>query len=168
MDELNYIKQNDAHFYENESGLLMLKYKGEDKGRVSVRRIFPLKHHEEYLSVACENYQRSDKNDEIGIIKSLEEFTDEQKAIIRKELERRYFLPEITKVNNVTDEFGHTTWNAQTTAGPTEFTVEDMASNLIRLSENSVILIDVYGNRYLFGDIKKLGDKTMQTLEIWV
>ena len=30
MSELNYINKEDAHFYENESGLLMLKYKGED------------------------------------------------------------------------------------------------------------------------------------------
>ena len=56
----------------------------------------------------------------------------------------------------------------ETTAGSTDFTVEDMSANIIKLGDNSVILIDVYSNRYLFKDIKKLGDKTMQTLEIWI
>ena len=168
MSELNYINKEDAHFYENESGLLMLKYKGEDFGRVSIRRIFPLKFSEEYLSVARENYARTDKNDEIGIIRDLKEFDREQSEIVRRELDRRYFLPEVTKVISVTEEFGNTTWKVETTAGSTDFTVEDMSANIIKLSENTVILIDVFSNRYLFKDIKKLGDKTVQALEIWI
>lgn len=168
MSEINYLIQKNTEFYENESGLLMLKYNGEDLGRVAVRRMFPLKFEDEYLSVCKENFSRSDKNEEIGIIRSLDDFTEEQAKIIKNELERRYFIPEIVKVKSVSDEFGHTYWKVETTAGEREFTVEDMASNLIRLSENSVILVDVYGNRYFFADIKKLGDKAMQTLEIWI
>lgn len=168
MSEINYLTQENTVFYENGSGLLMLKYKGEDMGRVSVRRMFPLKFDNEYLSVSKENFSRRDKNNEIGIIRTLSEFTDEQAKFIKNELDRRYFIPEIVKVKSVSDEFGHTYWKTETTAGEREFTVEDMASNLIRLSENSVILVDVYGNRYYFADIKKLGDKTMQTLEIWI
>ena len=168
MSEINYLTQENTEFYENQSGLLMMKYNGEDMGRVSVRRLFPLKHEQEFLSVCKENFSRNDKNEEIGIIRLLSEFEDNQAQMVKNELKRRYFIPEITRVETVSEEFGHTSWKVETNAGKREFTVEDMASNLIRLSENSVILVDVYGNRYLFADIKKLGDKTMQTLEIWI
>ena len=168
MSEINYLTQENTEFYENESGLLMLRYNGEELGRVAVRRMFPLKFEDEYLSACKENFSRRNKNEEIGIIRTLDEFKNEQVKLIKNELERRYFIPEVVKVKSVSDEFGHTYWKVETTAGERDFTVEDMASNLIRLSENSVILIDVYGNRYLFADIKKLGDKTMQTLEIWI
>ena len=87
---------------------------------------------------------------------------------MRKELQRRYFIPDITKVDEVKDEFGHTMWKTQTTAGAREFTVTDMSSNVFNLGNNKIMLVDVYGNRYYIPDITKLDDKTMKVLEIWI
>lgn len=167
-DKIEYITPSEIFFSENESGLITAKVGNDDAKRVAVLRMFPFDYTEEYLCIRYENYIRSDKESEIGIIRSLSEFSEEQIAIVRRELEKRYFVPEIIKVNEVKDEFGHTRWKTETTAGEREFTVTDMSNNVINLGNNRVMLVDVYGNRYCFSDITKTDDKTMKILEIWI
>ena len=45
---LDFISPSDTLFYETKSGLLCLKYKGEDIGRVSVLRMFPFMYEVSY------------------------------------------------------------------------------------------------------------------------
>ena len=167
-DRIEYITSAELSFYCNESGLIMAKVNGEDIGRVAVLRMFPFEYEEEYLCVRCENYKRSDKEAEVGIIRKLSDFSSEQVEIVRAELNKRYFIPDILKVNEVKDEFGHTMWKTETTAGEREFTVTDMSSNVLNLGNNRIMLVDVYGNRYYIPDFTKTDDKTMKILEIWI
>lgn len=167
-EKIEYIAPGMITFSENESGLIMASVSGEIPQRVAVMRMFPFDYEEEYLSVRYENYSRNDKEAEIGIIRRLSDFDSQQTDVVRKELQRRYFIPDITKVDEVKDEFGHTMWKTQTTAGAREFTVTDMSSNVFNLGNNKIMLVDVYGNRYYIPDITKLDDKTMKVLEIWI
>lgn len=167
-EKIEYIAPGDIAFSENESGLIMASVKGENPQRVAVLRMFPFDYTEEYLSVRYETYSRGDKEAEIGIIRRLSEFSEKQAEIVRRELGKRYFIPEIIKVNEVKDEFGHTMWKTETSAGEREFTVTDMSSNVFNLGNNKVMLVDVYGNRYYIPDITKTDDKTMKILEIWI
>ena len=165
---LDFITSSDIEFYESQSGLLCLKYKGEDIGRVSVLRMFPFMYEEEYLCIKGESYSREDKEKEIGILRALSEIPENQRKMVQKELAKRYFVPEITAVNKVSEEFGHTMWEVTTTAGEREFTVTDMSSNVRNMGNNRVMLTDVYGNRYYIPDITKVEDKTLKILEIWL
>ena len=167
-EKIEYLNPGDISFSLNDTGLITAKYKGEDKGRVAVLRMFPFECEEEYLCVRCENYTRHDKETEIGIIRDLKKFPKEQQECVRKELGKRYFMPEILKVYNLKDEFGYTVWKTLTTAGEREFTVTDMSSNVFNLGKNRIMLTDVYGNRYVIPDITKIDEKTMKKLEIWI
>lgn len=167
-EKIEYITPGEITFSENESGLIMASVDGKDAQRVAVLRMFPFDYTEEYLSVKYENYSRSDKEAEIGIIRTLSEFDAQQIEIVRRELEKRYFVPDIIKVNEVKDEFGHTMWKTETSAGEREFTVTDMSSNVFNLGNNKIMLVDVYGNRYYIPDVTKIDDKTMKILEIWI
>ena len=60
-----------------------------------------------------------DKNQ---IIENINDFDNETIAIIKKQLEIRYFMPEITKVYSVKEEYGHTYWSVQTNKGKHKFT----------------------------------------------
>ena len=131
-------------------------------------RMFPLEYDSEYLSVRTENYARSDKNEEIGIIKNLKEYSKEQQEIVNRELDKRYFIPEITQVLSIEEEFANSMWNVKTTAGDVEFTVNDMGANLLKLGDNKIMLTDVFGNRYIIPDVTKIGDKAMAVIEIWI
>lgn len=167
-DKIEYLTPAEISFSENESGLIMASIGNTPSQRVAVLRMFPFEYAQEYLCVRYENYSRSDKESEIGIIRRLSDFDDEQINIVCRELDKRYFIPEIIKVNEVKDEFGHTRWKTETTAGEREFTVTDMSSNVLNLGNNKIMLVDVYGNRYCFPDVTKTDDKTMKILEIWI
>lgn len=165
---LNYITPDCVSFYSSEHGLLMLRLNGEDLGRVTVLRMFPFHYEKEYLCVKRENYTRSDKEDEIGIIRNLADFLPSQAQLVQKELDKRYFVPEIIKVNDVKEEYGHTVWKTETTAGEREFTVNDMSSNVRNMGNNRIMLTDVNSNRYYIPDITKADDKTVRIIEIWI
>ena len=167
-EKIEYLNPGEISFRLTETGLISANYKGEDIGRVAVLRMFPFEYETEYLCVRSENYMRRDKENEIGIIRYLSDFSYEQQKIVESELNKRYFVPEIVKVNEVKEEFGHTMWKTVTSAGEREFSVTDMSSNVINLGNNKIMLIDVYGNRYYIPDITKTDDKTLKILEIWI
>ena len=167
-NKLNYMASEEINFYMSDGDLLMLSYKGEDIGRVAVLRMFPLQYDDEYICVRKENYTRADKEKEIGIIRSLDALDFSQAEIVRKELNKRYFIPQILQVDDVKDEIGHTSWNVITSAGKREFTITDMNVNVKKLPDNTIMLTDVYGNRYSIKDLSLLGDKVMKILEIWI
>lgn len=165
---VRYLTAKDIKFYETKGKLLGAVLDNEDIGRVDLLRLFPLHQAEKYLSVRRQAESHRDRNTEVGIIEGIESFSDEEKALIRNELEKRYFVPEITKVKAVKEEFGHTYWETETTSGDRSFTTFDMSASLVRISENSVLLIDVDGSRYLIPDLKKADDKAMKILDIWL
>ncbi len=165
---VRYLTKDDIEFYETKGELLGAKVDGKDVGRVDVLRLFPLHMKDKFLSVRRQAETARDRNTELGIIEDINPFSDGQKEMLGKDLDKRYFVPEILKVINVKEEFGHTYWETLTSAGARSFTTFDMNSNLIKTGENSVILIDVDGSRYQISDIKKAGDKALKILDIWM
>lgn len=165
---VEYMDCSLAEFYKTDSGLAGLKYGGTDFGRITIMRLLPFRYEEEYLSVRTQHGERAGKDKEIGLLRSISELSETQREIVRDELRRRYFMPEVLKVLDVTEEYGHSTWTVETDAGRREFTVNDMAANLLHLGGNRVILTDLFGCRYLFKDITKMGEKTMRIVEIWL
>ena len=165
---IRYLTSKDIKFYETKGGLLGAELDGEDMGRCDILRLFPLHEPEKFLSVRRQAQSHRDRNTELGIIESLDSFSNEEKALILQELEKRYFVPEITRVKNAKEEFGHTYWEVETTAGERSFTTFDMSSSLVRIDANSVLLIDVDGSRYLIPDLKKADDKAIKMLDIWL
>lgn len=166
--DINYLTNEDCEFYKTEGGLLGLKVKGEDLGRVALLRMFPLKKPDKFISVRRENRRRTDGRKEYGVIEDIAAFDEKSRELIMEELNRRYFVPEITKVVSVKEEYGHTYWNVETDAGERSFTVFDMNSNLFRLSGDRVMIIDVDGNRFVFPDVTKIGEKALRLVEIWL
>lgn len=165
---VRYLTKDNIEFYETKGELLGAKVDGKDIGRVDVLRLFPLHMKDKFLSVRRQAETNRDRNTEVGIIEDMAPFSEEQKEMLGKDLDKRYFVPEILKVISVKEEFGHTYWETQTSAGERSFTTFDMNSSLIKTGENSVILIDVDGSRYQISDIKKAGDKALKILDIWM
>ncbi len=168
QEKINFINVDDLEFYTSDTSLLFLRYKGEDLGRVSIIRMFPFKYEEEYIVIRQVNYSRFDKENEIGILRAVNELPESQAKLVFEELKKRYFIPEIISVSEVKEEFGSATWKTVTTAGERDFTMTDLGTNVRSLANNKVMLTDVYGNRYYISDITKMDDKTQKVLEIWI
>ena len=165
---LNFINPDDYEFYISDGRLLCLKYKKQNVGRVSVKRMFPFQFPDEYIAVCSENYNRKDSENEIGIIRDMNLLRDDQIAILKRELHKRYFIPDVIKVESIKEEYGNITFVAETTAGRREFNITDPGSNIKNIGMDKLLLTDVYGNRYYIPDINAVDEKTMKILEIWI
>jgi hypothetical protein len=142
-----------------EDALVRLTIEGECSWRdVRISRSFPFSDPHHYIGL-------SDGNGvEIGQLRDLEGLDAETRRIIDEELERRYFTPKVEKVLSVKEEYGMVTWDVQTNRGTHRFIVRNIRDNTFPLGPNRLLMIDVDGNRFEFGNVGSYGSETYQVL----
>ena len=153
---------DETKFYRNESGFIGMKHNEKDYPRVNIIKSFPLSNENKYISVCdCENT-------EIGIIPDINDFPEETRALFAEDIKRRYFLPEITAIENLKQEFGYVYWRVETDAGSKKFITTKDASAIISLKNNRILLIDLDGNRYNISDYTNLDGKSFKLIQLLV
>jgi hypothetical protein len=118
--------------------------------RVQTGRAFPFSQPDRYIGL------RDDKDKDIGMMPNLKGLDAESRRIVDEELERRYFIPRIEKVNSVKEEFGTTTWEVETNRGPRRFLVQRLRDSVQSIGPTRMLIIDKDGTRYEFPDTDKL------------
>ncbi|MCX7714866.1 MAG: DUF1854 domain-containing protein [Clostridia bacterium] len=159
--DIVYLLPENITFYKTKGGLIGAKTKDYD-GRANLFRIFPLNLENKYISV------RDKDLTELGIIEDMEIFPQEQIELMNDELNKRYFIPKITKVIEAKEEFGNYFWNVETTAGERKFSMRDLANNVIHKKNGAIVLVDVDGSRYEMEDVYKTAGKALKFLDIWL
>ncbi|MCL2839349.1 MAG: DUF1854 domain-containing protein [Defluviitaleaceae bacterium] len=159
------IKQ--AEFYATDGGFVGLKYKGEDYKHVVLRRIMPSKQPFNYISVA------DIENKEIAILKAVDDLPEGQKNVVLTELDNRYYSPEILDVISVQDKLGYVYMemrlkNKKGIEYKKNCAIKDVSRNIRMTSDNSIIVFDVDGNRYIGSDLKKLSRQSMRKLDAYL
>ena len=84
---------------------------------------------------------------EIGILKSVKGLEKKSARILREELEKRYFIPKITKIHEIREEFGVLVWRTETDKGSTTFEITSRR-DIKKLSDGRVLVKDGDGNLY--------------------
>ena len=126
---------------------------------VEFHRTFPFSAPNEFISI------RDAGGVEHGLLADLAELPVETAELIRQELRRRYFAPLITRIDKLTEKFGRSHWTVQTDAGPTSFEVQNEHANLRDLPDESLLLIDIDGNRYRLPPRAELDGRIRRQLE---
>jgi len=158
--DIRYLDPATARFSKTPGGFVRLAIgDGEIYPRVALYRAFPFSYPDRYISV------RDMEGKEIGMIRDLREFDEETVRLIERELERRYFTPVIRRIDSIKEEFGYAYWTVETDAGPRRFTVREMHHNVVMLSPDHVLIIDVDGNRYEIPDYQRLDPKSRKMIE---
>ena len=98
---LEFLNPHDVEFFFNENGFLIFKLCGEKKGRVELKRCYPFSLPDEYICITTLD------NDEIGIIRNINELDEGSLAAAKKELYSRYYCPEITSITSLKEKMGH-------------------------------------------------------------
>ena len=158
-------KENAEFFTKN--GFLAMKYKdGEEEktlDRVFLHRAFPFELLWKYISVI------SDDGKEKGVIYDIEDFEPETTALIKKELERKYYSPRISSILSLKERYGFSYWRVSISDGrELNFTMKDTFRNIIRTGEDSAILLDVDGNRFVIESIAALDKKSYRRIELYL
>ena len=150
-------------FAATEGGFLALTVTGAERNehyaRINAYRTFPLSAADRYLSL------RDAGGKEIGLLGSLADLRPDQAALLREELERRYFTPVIQQVRSLKEEFGYSYWLVDTDAGARRFTVQSGKNNVTVVGDSRLLIVDVDGNRFFVDDYRRLDRGVLRILE---
>lgn len=168
--EMRFLNGENAVFSRTAGGFLALKTTGmgeklsKEYARVGVYLTFPLTNPEEFISIR----EADEKAKEIGIIEKLSQLPEEQQEMLREQIKLRYFMPVITKVLDVKDEYGYAYWNVVTTFGACRFTTQMSGDAVIHLSDSRLLVTDIDGNRYEIPDFYQLSVVERKKLDLFI
>lgn len=162
--EMRLLTKDNAVFARNGGGFVSLKTGGKEYARVGIYLTFPLTCPEEYISVR----EADEKAREIGMIEKLSQLEKEQQEMIREQIRLRYFMPSITKVLDVKEEYGYAYWNVVTTFGACRFTTQMSGDAVIHLSDSRLLVTDIDGNRYEIPDFYQLSVMERKKLDLFI
>ena len=163
--ELFYLTNDNARFSESGGILsLSLEKNGEktEYDRVFLHRAFPYDEPFSYISVLDRD------NKEIGIIEKISDFDEATQDILRAELEKKYFIPQIVKIHSIKERFGFSYWKISSDAGELEITFRDTYRSIVRLSQTHIFLTDSNANRYEIKDVDALDKKSRRIISIYL
>ena len=125
---------------------------------VEAIRSFPLTDSNKYISLL------DSEDKEIGIIQDIKQLPRESEKVLRSELQKRYFLPKITKIHSLDGEFGVTQWVVETNRGPVTFGMRTRY-DVVSLENGRVLIKDADGNRYEIENYHRLDPDSIALLE---
>jgi hypothetical protein len=162
--DIGLMDREKAEFYVTEGGFAGLRYNGEDYPHVSLRRTLPVNEPMKYISVA------DHENKEICIIRAVDDLENTQRDIVINELDNRYYSPEVLEIISVKDKLGYVyiemrVQNKNDKAYLKNCAVKDVSRNIRMLSDTSIIIFDVDGNRYIVSDLDKLDKNSLKRLD---
>lgn len=159
------LEAKNTSFYEK-NGFLAVKIQGEEEinsDRVFLHRDFPFELLWEYISVL------DGDSKELGVIYDIRDFNEETAALLKKELERKYYSPVIKSIESLKERYGFSYWNVTTSdERKVEFTIQDTFRHITRVGEDKCIITDVDGNRFVIESLAALDKKSYRKIELYL
>ena len=142
----------------NERGQLVLRTAedAEPIENVRVTKCFPWSLRDRYVSI-----RDKDGNEQV-LLPDLGGMSAETRRLIDQELDAQDFIPTITSVAAIIDNFGVMIWDVQTDRGPVELQIKT-TDDIRRLDQRRVLLKDHAGGLFEIRDLAEL-DPTSQRL----
>ena len=158
-DELEYLDTSKVSISRNAFAELVVQLPdGSTHTRVEPVRSFPLSETVRFITLLD-----SERN-EIGIVEDARKLPPQSRDVLLEELEKRYFMPKITKINSLDGQFGVTQWDVETTQGNVEFGMRTRY-DIVTLGNGRVLIKDADGNRYEIENYNKLDQKSYALLQ---
>lgn len=151
IPEFEFLNPATTRFERAPDSTLRVEVEGDRCGlRLQVLRGFPLKFPEQFIVL------RDGDNKEIGVLEDLKQVPQPAQGWLREELFRRYFLPQVEIIHDITERFGTTVWDLETDRGRRTVTTNAMNEATFEIEPNRFLITDVEGNRYEVRDLTTL------------
>lgn len=121
-------------------------------------RLFPITHRFGYITLSDSG------GEEIGVLRNLRDLPKPMRRLLLEELRKRYFVPQITYVYSLRDEYGILYWDVDTTRGRREFVVRDVRDHIREFPGGKMQITDVDGNEFEIADFDRLPGKGIADL----
>ncbi len=150
---LTFLKPESVKLQKNSNGFLILTLDGESNGRVNLKRSYPFSLPNEYISVLTLDSK------ELGIIRNIEALDKDSFEAAKAELESRYYCPGITAITSIKEKMGHFYIDALVEGKKKTITVKDISKSVRIIRGNTLLMVDMDGNRYCAENFQAVFDK---------
>ncbi|SEN30731.1 protein of unknown function [Duganella sp. CF517] len=116
---------------------------------VAAVRAFPVQAPEDGIALV------SGDGKEVAWIDRIEELPQQIGELVREELASREFMPEISRIVDVSSFATPCTWTVETDRGDTEFVLRG-EEDIRRLTVDTLLISDIHGIHYLIRDVREL------------
>ena len=158
-DELTFLDASSVRIERNAFEELVVQLPdGSIRTKVEPVYAFPVSETNRYIAL------RDEESNEIGIIEDIKHLTHESRKALVEELQKRYFMPKITKINALEGQFGVTQWMVETSQGDVQFSMRSRY-DIVTLGNGRVLIKDADGNRYEIENYHKLDPQSLALLE---
>ena len=141
---------------------LFVNEEEKNYSRVNLHRLFPFDKPYSYISVLDSD------SVEIGIVSDLEIFNKDSRELLKHELDRKYYICELTSVLSVKDRFGFSYWKTLSNGGEVVFTIRDTHNSLRENIDGKISITDIDGNRYTLPSLENLDKKSRRLVELYL
>lgn len=150
---------DDFHISRNSAGRLVLtRSNGETHQNIVPARAFPISAPAQGLSLFGED------GHELQWIHHLDELPAASRAEIEIELAQREFMPEITRVEQVSSFATPSLWQVATNRGDTELLLK-AEDHIRRLTHTSLLITDGHGVTFLIRDMDAMDNHSRKLLD---
>ena len=156
------IRGRDARLRRDAEGDVVLTTPGGKQRVGRMTAAYPLTRPRRLISV------RDESGEEIGILDRVRDLDPDSRQIVREELERSYFMPQITDVYGIREELNLVQWDVLTSKGPRSFPVRGVRRNVRKIGQRQFVIKDVDGNRYEIPDWMSLPTAAQKLLEPYI
>ncbi len=140
---------------------LYLRFDGDHESvPVSALLAAPLSEDRKIISIV----HKKDRK-ELVLLKTLDRLDESGRKLLRDEIQRRYFLPQIEKINDVNIHLGDYYWDVITDRGSRKFLLRSPAINMRWVGSKRIILCDSDGIHYDLDDFDSLDKDSRKLLE---
>ena len=151
----DYLDLAKTHFEQSPDGTLRVTLDGLKCAMgVEARCAFALTHPEQHIVL------RDGADKEVGVIQNLAQVPQPAQGWLRNQLERRYFLPQVTAIHGIAERFGSSVWDLDTDRGRIVVSTRQMHEALQEIEPGRFLITDAENNRYEIKDIQALDEKS--------
>jgi len=131
---------------------------GDEHVGVEAIHAFPFSDPERWIALINEASQ------ELALIEDLNQLPANERELVRRELARREFVPQIERITRIDRLANSSEWDVETDRGPTRLTVKS-EEDVRRLPGRKALVIDAQGIRHLIADTRKLDGTSRRLLD---
>ena len=129
-------------------------------------RCVPVQHPKRYISLQYTNSQ--DRQQEIGLVRDVDEWPPATQDLIRQALLRRYFVHDIKRIESITRCQNFLTFTVDTDQGPVVFSIRYTEDSAQDYGPSGKMLLDAEDNRYLIPDVAALPKRDRRLFERYI
>ena len=129
-------------------------------------RCMPVRFRDQYISLRYVDTENREQ--EIGLIRDLNEFPADAQRLVRASLLRRYFVHVISRIRSIKQFSGFLSFEVETDLGERSFILRYTGSAATDYGEGGRLLVDVEANRYVIPDLTELPAADRQLFERYI